>query len=342
MSLNKLLKFISTDTLSAQELQELFYLAEEGSSSRWQKFSRALSGKVVGLLFFNPSLRTRCSLQSGIARLGGDTVVISPQEVWPLEYSDGAIMNSDKSEHVKDGAMVLSSYFDLVGVRSFPKMLSFEEDRADTVINSFSKHLKVPFINLESSLWHPCQALADAFTLWKRFNGQFKGKKFVLSWANHPKQLPMAVPNSAALMAAQLGMDLTIVCPEQYQLSDPVNAAIQTHAKLSGGSLTYQHSQEEAFSDADVVYAKSWTPAPFVGKAEDELRHRAALSNWIVTEDLMARTNNGAFMHCLPVRRNVVVTDSVLDSRQSLISTQVINRMHMQNALILKALGVTQ
>jgi len=338
MSLER--SFLTTASLSSGELGELFALAEEGKRSNWRDFSQSLKGLVAGLLFFNPSLRTRASFQAGIARLGGESVCInSGSDSWKLEFEKGAVMNSDKAEHVIEAAKVLSAYFDFVCVRSFAELLFWQEDRSDKVIQSFAKELKVPLISMESALWHPCQALADGLTMWERFKGKFSGKKFVLTWANHPKQLPMAVPNSAALMAAQLGMDVRIVCPENYLLSPECMSLISAQCETNKGTLEIYHDQAVGFAGADVVYAKSWTPPGFVGKAEQELSHRSKLG-WTVTQDLMARTREAIFMHCLPVRRNVVVEDAVLDGKSCLIEAQAANRVHAQNALILKMLGL--
>lgn len=333
----------TTNDLTAGQINDIIELAKKGKETNWKSYNSKLKNKVICLMFFNPSLRTRASFQSGIARLGGTAVPISSgagSEAWKLEFKEGAVMDKDSAEHVKDAAKVLSQYFDAVCIRAFPEMKSWDEDKKDTVINSFKKHLEVPLINMESTLWHPCQALADAMTIAETFGGmqKLKGKKFVLSWANHPKQLPMAVPNSAALIAAQLGLDVTIACPEGYDIDNDVMKIIGQHCKANNARFDVVHSQASAFRQADVIYAKSWTPAKFVGKPELEMRERAKL-HWTVDSKLMSLTRNAIFMHCLPVRRNVKATDDVLDSERSVIIQQAGNRMHAQNALLIRMFG---
>lgn len=326
-----------TDSLSDSELKALLSLAQKGKADRWQAYKSALQGKVVGLLFLNPSLRTRASFQSGIARLGGSVVALNAgTDSWSLEYREGALMNSDKPEHVSEAARVLSRYFDILGVRSFPQMNSWEEDREDPIMQAFLKHVEVPLINLESALWHPCQALADALTITELFRGNIRNKKFVLTWANHPKQLPMAVPNSTLLIASQLGINTTLCCPPGYELSEDVLSAVSSNLSRHDAEFNIVHSQAEAFEGADVVYAKSWTPPGYVGDFEAEMEIRKAIGPWTVTNELMSKTNHAYFMHCLPIRRNVIASDEVLNSNQCVIIDQAENRMHVQNAWLLK------
>jgi N-acetylornithine carbamoyltransferase len=192
---------------------------------------------------------------------------------------------------------------------------------------------------MEGSLWHPCQALADALTLTEVFNGAPKNKTFTLTWAPHPKQLPLAVPHSTALIAAQLGMNLRIACPEGYEFDSSIMGQIEQAAALSGGMVSVFHEQEPALEGADVVYAKSWTPPSFIGRKELELEHRKSLLPWLVDEQLMQKGGDPFFMHCLPVRRNIEVADEVLDSKKSLTDQQAANRLHAQNALLLHILS---
>lgn len=327
---------VSTAELDPRALDRLLSLAAAGKQARWAgRYGGLLSGKVLGLLFFNPSLRTRCSFQSGIARLGGHSIVLNQAaDAWKLAFEDGAVMDGDEVEHVKEAAGVLGAYCDLMCVRSFPALKSWEEDKLDTVIGSFRRHLPVPLVNMESSMWHPCQALGDALTLKELFPGGCEGKKLVLSWAPHPKQLPMAVPNSTLLIASQLGLDVTLACPQGYELDAEVLRSAAAECERNGSSFSISHDQAQAFEGANVVYAKSWTPPQFVGRGEEERAARAALPSWTVCPELMERTASAAFMHCLPVRRNVVVADAVLDSRSSAIFRQAENRMHAQNALL--------
>ncbi|MBI5389877.1 N-acetylornithine carbamoyltransferase [Candidatus Woesearchaeota archaeon] len=332
--------FLKTTDLSDHELKGLFALASEGKKTNWKAFNQTLLNKVIGLLFFNPSLRTRASFQSGIVRLGGNHITLSPgTDTWAMEFRDGVVMDGAASEHIKEGARVLATYLDALCVRSFPALKSWEEDQQDLVIASFKKYANKPIINMESALWHPCQGLADGFTMHEKLHNP-QGKTFVLTWANHPKQLPMAVPNSAALIAAQLGMHVRIACPEGYALGDEIMHLIKQEAEKHGGSMQFMHDQAAACTGADVIYAKSWTPPRFIGKQEEEMKLRQSLKHWIVNNELMATTNHAIFMHCLPVRRNVVVTDEVIDGSQSVIVDEAENRMHVQNALLLMLLGV--
>lgn len=331
---------ISTETLLPGQLEKVLSIAAEGKASAWREQRDYLRGKVIGLLFLNPSLRTRASFQAGVARLGGSCVMLDAGSgLWSLEHRTGAVMNGDKTEHVSEAAGVLSRYFDVLGVRSFPELKSWDEDKTESVLCAFKQHLSIPLINMESAMWHPCQALADALTIRELFGANLKNKKFVLTWANHPKQLPMAVPNSALLIAAQLGMNVTLACPKGYELAAEVLESVSAHCASSSASFEITHSQKEGFHKADIVYAKSWTPPQFVGQATVELEKRIELKDWIVTKELMAQTNQGYFMHCLPVRRNVVVADAVLDSRQSVIFQQAENRMHAQNAWLINLLS---
>lgn len=331
---------VSTADLSADEIADLFGLARQGKADNWAALGPSLRGRVVGLLFFNSSLRTRSSFQSGVARLGGSSVVINPGEAYGIAFEDGVVMDGAEAEHVKEAGGVLSQYFDAVGIRSFPAMRSWEEDRRDRVIAAFRRHLSVPLVNMESCLWHPCQALADGLTLTELFGERPRGRKFVLSWANHPKNLPTAVPNSALVMGAQLGMDVTLACPEGYDLDAEIMSLAREHCGRAGARFEVCHSQPEAFTGADAVYAKAYTPPRLVGRPEDAEREARAAGRWTVSPELMARTRDAVFMHCLPVRRNVVVEDAVLDSPQSVVLRQAVNRMHVQNAVLLRLLGI--
>lgn len=324
---------ITTQSLNTSQLEQILTLASSGKANAWAEYRTALSGKCIGLLFLNPSLRTRASFQVGIAKLGGTAIVLnSGSECWALEHRINTLMDADKAEHVCEAAGVLSRYFDALGVRSFADMRSWEEDSKDSVLSAFANYVNIPLINLESSLWHPCQALADALTLRERFGDDLKNKKFVLSWAPHPKQLPMAVPNSALLVAAQLGMNVTLACPENYSLAPEILDLVTTQTMQHNAKFSICHSQEEAFAGADVIYAKSWSPAYYLGRPQAEKEQRQNLQHWTIGAEKMALTNQANFMHCLPVRRNVVVTDQVLDNKKSLIFEQAENRIHAQNA----------
>jgi N-acetylornithine carbamoyltransferase len=295
---------------------------------------KPLSGQSIALVFFNPSLRTRASMQVGIYELGGNAVMLEPGGTsWTLEHRDGAVMDADKTEHVTEFVRVLGRYCVALGVRTFAALKNWDEERADPILNAFAKYSDVPVINLESAMHHPCQALADMMTITERL-GPWR-KRVVLAWAWHPKPLPMAVPNSFALAAAQMGHDLVIAHPPGYDLDDELMAAIRQQAVGAGGGLTITNDIDSAFDGAEVVYAKSWGSRRFYGEPDKEIAERAQYrEKWIVDEEKMARTSKAIFMHCLPVRRNVIVTDGVIDSPQSAVIDEAENRLHVQKAII--------
>ena len=329
--------FLNTIGMSHGELDELIELALR--FKRGDESSKALAGKSVALVFFNPSLRTRASMQVGIYELGGNAVVLEPGGTsWTLEHRDGAVMDEDKTEHVAEFVRVLERYCVAIGVRTFAGLKEWSEERLDPVLNSFAKYASVPIINLESAMHHPCQSLADIMTIREKLGpGR---KRVVLTWAWHPKPLPMAVPNSFALAAAQMGHDLVIAHPQDYQLDEELMETSRQRAIEAGGSLEITNDIEEAFSGAEVIYAKSWGAKQFYGNSEQDTITRAKYRRkWIVNEEKMSRTNNGIFMHCLPVRRNVIVTDEVIDSPASVVIDEAENRLHVQKAIMRKVLG---
>ncbi|MGH9962753.1 MAG: N-acetylornithine carbamoyltransferase, partial [Pyrinomonadaceae bacterium] len=293
-----------------------------------------LSGRSVALVFFNPSLRTRASMQVGIYELGGHAVVLEPGGTsWTLEHRAGAVMDADKTEHVSEFVRVLGRYCAVIGVRSFAAMKDWEAERTDPVLRAFAKYADVPVINLESAMHHPCQALADMMTIREKLGAA--RKRVALTWAWHPKPLPMAVPNSLALAAAQMGHDVVVAHPKLYELdAELMNKAAQTAAD-NGGSFEITNDIDEAVAAADVVYAKSWGGKQFYGAPDDDLSERAQYrERWQIDEAKMARTNHAIFMHCLPVRRNVIVTDGVIDSPSSVVIDESENRLHVQKAIL--------
>jgi len=296
--------------------------------------SKPLAGKSVALVFFNPSLRTRASMQVGIYELGGNAVVLEPGGTsWTLEHRGGAVMDSDKTEHVAEFVRVLERYCVAIGVRTFAALKDWEEERTDPILNAFAKYASVPIINLESAMHHPCQSLADMLTIREKLGAG--RKRVVLTWAWHPKPLPMAVPNSFALAAAQMGHDLVIVHPGGYELDEELIELSSQAGRAEGGSLEITNDIDAAFSGAEVIYAKSWGSKQFYGKTDQDLATRAQYrGKWIVDEEKMARTNNAIFMHCLPVRRNVIVTDGVIDSPASVVIDEAENRLHVQKAIL--------
>jgi len=324
--------FLTTAALSRDELDQLIDSAlrfKHGDTK-----TKPLSGKSVALVFFNPSLRTRASMQVGVYELGGNPVVLEPGGTsWTLEHRNDAVMDADKTEHVAEFVRVLERYCAAIGVRTFAALKNWEEDRTDPVLNAFAKYSSVPIINLESAMNHPCQALADMMTIREKYGAG--RKRVVLTWAWHPKPLPMAVPNSFALAAAQMGHDLVITHPAGYELDGELMETVRKEAMVAGGSLTETNDIEVAFTGAEVIYAKSWGAKQFYGEPEKDVAERAQHRHkWIVDDQKMARTDNAIFMHCLPVRRNVIVTDSVIDSPASVVIDEAENRLHVQKAIL--------
>jgi N-acetylornithine carbamoyltransferase len=329
--------FLTTADFSREELESLIDSALRFKQKR--KLSQELAGKSFALVFFNPSLRTRASMQVGVYELGGNAVVLEPGgTAWTLEHRDGVVMDGDKTEHVAEFVRVLGRYCAAIGVRTFAALKDWEEERTDPVLKAFAKYSTVPIINLESAMHHPCQALADMMTIHEKLGAETK--RVVLTWACHPKPLPMAVPNSFALAAAQLGHEVVIAHPPGYELDDELMKTIREQSAGAGGSVEVTNDIDAAFTGAQVVYAKSWGARQFYGRAERELEERAQYrAKWIVDEEKMSRTTKAVFMHCLPVRRNVIVTDGVIDSPASVVIDEAENRLHVQKAILTKVLS---
>ena len=278
-------------------------------------------------------------MQIGVYELGGNAVVLEPGGTsWTLEHREGAVMDADKTEHVAEFVRVLGRYCVAIGVRTFAALKDWEEERADPILKAFAKYSEVPIINLESAMHHPCQATADMMTIQEKL-GEGR-KKVLLTWAWHPKPLPMAVPNSFALSAAQMGHDLIIASPQGYELDDELMGTIRQQAAAAGGSVSVTNEVGRAFDGVEVVYAKSWGSKAFYGAPEKDIAERAQYrGQWMVDEPKMARTNSALFMHCLPVRRNVIVTDGVIDSPSSVVIDEAENRLHVQKAIMKRLLA---
>ena len=327
-----MMHFLSTANLLRAELFQLIDSALRFKSDADQ--SKPLAGKSVALVFFNPSLRTRASMQVGIYELGGNAVVLEPGGTsWTLEHREGAVMDADKTEHIAEFVRVLGRYCVAIGVRTFAALKNWDEERTDPILNAFAKYSDVPIINLESAMHHPCQAMADMMTIREKLGAA--RKKVLLTWAWHPKPLPMAVPNSFALAAAQMGHELVVAHPRGYELDDELMDEIRKQAAGAGGSVIISNDIDGAFDGVEVVYAKSWGSRNFYGAPEQDIAEREQhRGKWIVDEARMARTNEAIFMHCLPVRRNVIVTDDVIDSRNSVVIDEAENRLHVQKAIL--------
>jgi N-acetylornithine carbamoyltransferase len=326
--------FLKTSDFSRAELEAMIESAIKIKSGAIT--DKTLSGKSVALVFFNPSLRTRASMQVGVYELGGNAVILEPGGTsWTLEHRDGIVMDGDKTEHLKEFVRVLERYVAAIGVRTFANLQDWDLERTEPILSAFERYATKPIINLESAMHHPCQAMADMMTIREKFGKQ--KKKVLLTWAFHPKPLPMAVPNSFALASAQFGHDLRIAHPKGYELDDELLSETENQTKENGGSFEIVNDVNAAFDDVEVVYTKSWGSKNFYGDLQKDIEFRANLRNdWIVDETKMGRTNDAIFMHCLPVRRNVVVTDAVIDSPNSVVIDEAENRLHVQKAIMSK------
>ncbi|HMP99689.1 MAG TPA: N-acetylornithine carbamoyltransferase [Cyclobacteriaceae bacterium] len=306
--------------ISIKDVSNINQLVEKALRYKYNKLADVEKGKhkTLGLLFFNPSLRTRISTQVAAKNLGMDTIVFNvDKEGWQLEFNDGVVMNSDKAEHVKEAAAVIGQYVDILGIRSFPGLKNREEDYAEQVINQFVKYAGVPVLSLESATRHPLQSLADVITI--KENSSAKRKpKVVLSWAPHVKALPQAVPNSfAEWMNAWEDVDFVITHPEGYEL-----------AESFAGNAPVEYNQDKALEVADFVYVKNWSPYKEYGKILN------TDASWMMTQAKLKNTNQAKVMHCLPVRRNLVIADDVLDSASSIVVEQAGNRIWAAQAVL--------
>lgn len=265
--------------------------------------------KTLGLIFYNSSLRTRMSSQKAAYNLGMDVITLNiGSDGWQLESKDGVVMDQGTAEHIKEAAAVISAYVDVIGIRCFAGLKDREEDYREEVLQNFIQYATVPVVNLESSTLHPLQSLADLVTI--ETNKTKPRPKVVLTWAPHPRALPQAVANSFVEWMQGAEVDLVVTHPEGYELAP----------KFSDG-VTVEYDQKKAFEGADFVYAKNWSSYNEYGQI------LSTDPNWCVNADKMAVTNNAKFMHCLPVRRNVVVSDEVIDSKNSIVIEQAANRV---------------
>ena len=280
------------------------------------KNEKIFNNKIIGLIFFNSSLRTRMSTFKASKNLGLETFFINiSNNIWSLEFENGTIMNSSKVEHIKDAARVISQYCDIIGVRSFPSLENKEKDLQDHIIRSFIKYSNIPVFNMESSIAHPLQALTDLVTI--KENSNLSEPKILLTWAPHIKPLPHAVPNSFIRAMRKMNFDISISNPKGFNLDSDI---------LEG--LKINNNQLDAFKGVDFVYAKNWSSFKNYGEVNDNNY------DWIVDENKMNETNNAKFMHCLPIRRNLVASDNVIDSQQSLVLEQSKNRIYTAQYII--------
>lgn len=298
----------------------------------------AVKEKVAALLFFNPSVRTRISCESAMARYGGSAIAINPgKDTWNFECGEGVVMDGNTQEHVRELGPVITRMCHFVGIRKSELITvgsaqgqatgSYAELAQDEFLQRFIEFAEVPVVNLESNRWHPMQGLADSTTMVEEL-GETQGKKYVLTWAWHPKSLPVATPHSQLMSAANLGMDVTVLRPEGYGLEPEVMRLAGERAEALGGSVQETDDQAAAYAGAHVVCAKAWGSLDYYGRFDEEAVDKEKLrADWIVDEEKMARTADGRFLHCLPVRRNIVVTDGVLDGPHSAVKEEAENRL---------------
>ncbi len=344
--------FLTSLDWSSAELRDLAETAlryKAGGRGRIQG-GPDLAGQLFGLLFFNPSVRTRVSCEAAMAKLGGSAAALAAgSDTWSFEERDGVVMDGATQEHVRELAPVLSGLCEAVGIRRAEKMSGgasadaagapWEELRKDAFLHAFARHASVPVVNLESNAFHPCQGLADMATLLE-LCGEPRGERYVLSWAWHPKALPVAPPHSQLLAAADLGMRVTVLRPEGYDLCPEVMGAARERAEAAGGGVDVTSDRDAALAGAKIVCAKSWGRLDGYGRPPEAARPEDGLRDeWIVDGAAMARTADAHFMHCLPIRRNVIATDEVLDSERCAVAQQATNRLWSAAAILARLLG---
>jgi N-acetylornithine carbamoyltransferase len=326
---------ISLQDWSVQEVEDLLELSAR-IKRRVTPFQ--LSGKTVGLLFFRGSLRTRTAFEAAMHQLGGHTIhLAAASDFWDLEVQEGAVMDGRAPEHVKDAARVLSRYVNALAIRPNYTGQSWEVDRKDSGIQAWARYARVPVINMESALWHPLQALADLLTL-RETLGELRGKQLAITWTRSTQPSSSGVTNSLLLAALRAGLNVRIAHPGGYDLDDEVLSRAREQAEQSRGSFATGLSQEEALRGAHVVYARSWQSLEDYGNPTLAASRRSRLSGWTLDEGLMQLTENGRLMHAMPVRRNLEVSDELLDGPRSLVYEQAENRLHSQKALLVKLL----
>lgn len=301
---------------------------------------RALQGKVLALLFLSPSLRTLVSFQAAMARMGGNTFVVSPNmSIHGLESRSGIVMDGAAAEHINEAVSVIASYGDAIGIRAFARRENLADDLSDREFLELTSLVKTPYLNMESAINHPCQSLAD----WKTMDDlgiPASNGKFVLSWTWHPQPLPLSVPAATVQMAAMRGMDVTVLRPEGFGLPDVVMDKARRAAAMSGGSVTETDDRSRAMQGSQVIYASSWGSECHYGNKSAEERFKLELRDWCVDEPWFSNAASDCrFMHCLPVRRGVTVTDRILDGPRSVVIPEARNRMLVQMAVLHRMLS---
>ncbi len=309
--------------ITVDDIEDPIGLAKKGIELKKNplQYNQLGKGKTLGLIFYNPSLRTRLSTQKAAMNLGMNVMVMSvSQDGWALEFEDGAVMNGTTVEHIKDAAAVMGMYCDAIGVRSFPGLQDRERDYSEFVFGQFVKYAGVPVISLESATLHPLQSLADLMTILEV--SQKQNPKIVLTWAPHIKSIPQAVANSFSSWMLKAGFDLTITHPEGFELFEDFTIG-----------ATIEHNQEKALEGADFVYTKNWSSYKDYGKVFQ------GGENWMLTHDKLKHAPNSKVMHCMPVRRNVEVSDEVLDGPHSVTHMQARNREFSAQTVLMEILN---
>ena len=328
------------DLLSARDigLEELENILDLAARMKGRRPGQVLAGKTLGLLFFDRSLRTRVSFEVAMVQLGGHCInIVADRELYDMEPEEQVVMDGRAEEHVKDAARTLSRYVDALGVRQIAHTGDWARDRQEMLLRSYASHASIPVINLESCLEHPCQAIADVMTIRDNLV-RLRDRRLTLAWSNHPEPRSMGVSHSVIALAASLGMQVTIAHPLGFELDQEIMQAVHQRAEAAGGKVRIVNDLAEGARGADVMYARSWGSIKYWSDAERETMVKRSLQSWRVDREVMALTNDALFMHPLPVRRNVVATDDVLDGPRSVIFDQAENRVPVQKALLTQLL----
>lgn len=328
--------FLSLGDLPGDRLPNL--LARAAHDKRHGVDPALLAGKSVALLFLNPSLRTRTSMELAAHSLGAHAVVLTPGAgTWQVETRRGVVMDGDAPEHLVDAVRVLGEMVDLIGVRTFAGLRDLAEDRAEPILSLISAESPVPVVNLESAMDHPLQALADLMTLQAHLGDDLTGVPVTLTWAPHPKPLPLAVAAAFLRGAARMGMDVRVAAPDDFAL--PRFLIDEARAIGPRAKITVFDDQKAALAGTRAVYAKSWAAPELLHARDADLVARAGRRDWTVSEERMDLTDDALFLHCLPVRRNVVVDDAVIDGPRSVVVEQAGNRLHTARAVLAHSLS---
>ncbi|MCR9248084.1 MAG: N-acetylornithine carbamoyltransferase [bacterium] len=322
--------FLSTADLTRSQLDDLLDLA---ARAKGKPSAQGLAGKTLGMLFFQPSLRTRVSFETAMVQLGGHCINLASHDLYELEPEEQAVMDGRAEEHVVDAARTMSRYVDALGVRAVSRVGTWERDRRELLLRSYAQHSSVPVINLETCFEHPCQAIADAMTMREHLPA-LSGKKLTLLWCNHPEPKSLGPTHSILRVAAMLGMQVTLAHPLGFEVDSEVLEGARSAAGASGGAVEVVNDLGAAANGAEVLYARSWGCTKHWDDPEREAMVKRSLQDWRVDEDLMSQTDNALLMHPLPVRRNVAATDAVLDGPRSVIYDQAENRVHVQKAIL--------